>query len=133
MGERFYLQQKQGARNMSKTYTENEVKVMVKAYGEGNTDVERKEIVDQLAVSLGKTSRSIIAKLVSVGHYIKKTGRASVTNIKRKSEYVNAIRITLGARDNQLKSLENATKADLEVIMDQLKVINNMKEVSSKG
>ena len=115
---------------MSKTYTENQVTSMIEAYGQGNTDEERKAIVDRLAVELGKTSRSIVAKLVSVGHYVKKTTKLAGKTTKRKGEYVEAIRIALGARDNELKSLDNATKADLEVIMNQLRIINNIKEVN---
>jgi len=49
----------------------------------------------------------------------------------KKDEYVNAIRIALGARDNELKSLGNATKVDLEVIMNQLRVINNKQELKA--
>jgi hypothetical protein len=75
MGERFYLQQQQGARNMSKAYTEKQVEVMIEAYGQGNTDTERKEIMEKLAVTLGKTVGSIRAKLVAVGHYIKLSGK----------------------------------------------------------
>jgi hypothetical protein len=131
MGERFYLQQKQGARNMSKAYTEKQVEVMIETYGQGNTDAERKEIMEKLAVTLGKTVGSIRAKLVAVGHYIKLSGKSTSTaTVKRKSEFVEGIRIALGAGDHELKSLDNATKADLEVIMNQLRIINNMKELS---
>ena len=111
-------------------YTDTQVDIMIGEYGEGNTDAERKAIVDRLAVEMGKTSRSIIAKLVSVGVYIKKsTTKKTSATAMRKSEYVNAIRIVLGAKDGELKSLENATKADLSVIMDQLKAISNAREV----
>lgn len=112
-------------------YTDTQVADMIDAYGEGNTDVERKAIVDRLAVDMGKSSRSIIAKLVSIGVYIKKstTKKSSAANTMRKGEYVNAIRIMLGAKDKELKSLDKATKADLEVIMNQLKTINNQQEL----
>jgi len=113
-------------------YTDKQVEVMINEYGKGNTDVERKAIVDRLAVEMGKTSRSVIAKLVSVGHYIKKTSTKSNSGTAmKKDEYVNAIRIALGARDNELKSLGNATKVDLEVIMNQLRVINNKQELKA--
>ena len=119
---------------MSNTYTEVQVTSMITAYGKGNTDVERKAIVDRLAVELGKTSRSIIAKLVSVGHYIKQTGKSKKTATSmRKAEYVTAIRIALGAGDHELKSLDGATKADLEVIMNQLRIINNIQEIKELG
>lgn len=130
MGERFYLQQKQGARNMSKAYTEKQVEILIETYGQGNTDQERKEIMEKLALAMGKTVGSIRAKLVALGHYIKLSSKGkSTANVKRKSEFVDGIRIALGAGDHELKSLDNATKADLEVIMNQLRVINNMKEL----
>jgi len=129
MGERFYLQQKLGARNMSKAYTDKQVEVIIEAYGQGNTDAERKEIMEKLANTLGKTVGSIRAKLVAVGHYIKLTGKTQGATVKRKDEYVSAIRIALGAGDHELKSLSNVTKVDLEVIMNQLRIINNIQEV----
>jgi len=113
---------------MSKAYTDKQVEVMIETYGQGNTDAERKEIMEKLAITLGKTVGSIRAKLVAVGHYIKLSGKSTAT-VKRKSEFVEGIRIALGAGDHELKSLDNATKVDLEVIMTQLKIINNMKEL----
>jgi len=134
MGERFYLQQLEGARNMSKAYTDKQVEVMIEAYGQGNTDADRKVIMEKLANTLGKTVNSIRAKLVASGHYIKMTGRGkSAVNTKLKSDYVEGIRIALGAGDHELKSLDNVTKVDLEVIMNQLRIINNMKEIKELG
>ncbi len=118
---------------MSKAYTDKQVEVMVEAYGAGNTDAERKEIMEKLAVTMGKTVGSIRAKLVAVGHYIKLTGKTTKEAGMNKEQYVNAIRISIGARDNELKSLSNATKADLEVIMNQLRIINNTQEVKELG
>jgi len=114
---------------MSKAYTDKQVEVIIEAYGQGNTDAERKEIMEKLATTLGKTVGSIRAKLVAVGHYIKLTGKTQGAAVKRKDEYVSAIRIALGAGDHELKSLSNVTKVDLEVIMNQLRIINNMKEL----
>jgi tRNA U34 2-thiouridine synthase MnmA/TrmU len=133
MGERFYLQQKLGARNMSKAYTDKQVEVMIETYGQGNTDSERKEIMEKLAVTLGKTVGSIRAKLVAVGHYIKLSGKSTKDAGMNKEQYVSAIRIAIGARDNELQSLKNVTKVDLEVIMNQLRIINNMQEVKELG
>ena len=133
MGERFYLQQKLGARNMSKAYTEKQVEVLITAYGQGNTDVERKEIMEKLALTMGKTVGSIRAKLVAVGHYIKLSGTKSKADTQSKDDYVNSIRIAMGAGDHELKSLKNATKVDLEVIMNQLRIINNMQEIKELG
>jgi len=118
---------------MSKAYTDKQVEVIIEAYGQGNTDAERKEIMEKLANTLGKTVGSIRAKLVAVGHYIKLTGKTQGATVKRKSEFVQGIRIALGAGDHELKSLDNATKADLEVIMNQLRIINNIQEVKELG
>lgn len=118
---------------MTKAYTEKQVEVMIEAYGIGNTDTERKEIMEKLAVTLGKTVGSIRAKLVALGHYIKITSAGTKDKGRSKDQYVSAIRIALGAGDNELKSLGNITKVDLEVIMDQLRIINNMQEIKEMG
>jgi hypothetical protein len=112
MGERFYLQQKQGARNMSKNYTDEQVAQMIKMYDEGTSDDERKEVVIYLAREMGKTVGSIRAKLVAVGHYIrlsKPTKKAEP--VVPKTELVDEISSCIGI---QLHSLKNATKVDLE-------------------
>ena len=119
---------------MSKAYTDQQVETMIEAYGQGNTDQERKEIMEKLANAMGKTVASVRAKLVATGHYIKQTSKSSTSaNTMKKDAYVNAIRIALGAGDHELKSLGNATKADLEVIMNQLRIINNMQELGENG
>jgi hypothetical protein len=118
---------------MSKAYTDKQVEVMIETYGQGNTDSERKEIMEKLAVTLGKTVGSIRAKLVAVGHYIKLSGKSTKDAGMNKEQYVSAIRIAIGARDNELQSLKNVTKVDLEVIMNQLRIINNMQEVKELG
>jgi len=53
MGERFYLQQLEGARNMKKNYTNEQVAQMIKLYGEGNSDAERRAIIEKLAKEMG--------------------------------------------------------------------------------
>jgi len=118
MGERFYLQQKQGARNMSKNYTDEQVARMIKMYDGGTSDDERKDIVINLAREMGKTVGSIRAKLVAVGHYIKlskPTKKAEPT--VPKAELVNQISTRIGTN---LTSLKNATKADLERILEYM-------------
>jgi len=111
-------------------YTDDQVTSMVEAYGEGNTEAERTTIVARLAEDMGKTTRSIISKLSSLGVYIPKAKKKASATTMRKGEYVNAIRIMLGARDDQLKSMDKMTKVDLEVVMEMLKGINNRQEVA---
>jgi tRNA U34 2-thiouridine synthase MnmA/TrmU len=91
VGERFYLQQKEGARNMSKAYTEKQVALMILAYENGNTDAERKTIMEGLAIELGKTVGSIRAKLVAVGHYIKLTPKTIENKFLYRQIRVNII------------------------------------------
>ena len=124
MGERFYLQQLEGARNMKKNYTNEQVAQMIKLYGEGNSDAERRAIIEKLAKEMGKTVGSIRAKLVAVGHYIKLSTKAAKPKQVSKDELVVQIQTFLGIEG--LSSLKNATKVDLEVILDRLQVVSNI-------
>ena len=124
MGERFYLQQLEGARNMKKNYTNEQVAQMIKLYGEGNSDAERRAIIEKLAREMGKTVGSIRAKLVAVGHYIKLSTKTAKVKQISKDELVVQIQTFLGIEG--LNSLKNATKVDLEVILDRLQVVSNI-------
>ncbi len=124
MGERFYLQQLEGARNMKKNYTNEQVAQMIKLYGEGNSDAERRAIIEKLAIEMGKTVGSIRAKLVAVGHYIKLSTKIAKPKQVSKDELVVQIQTFLGIEG--LNSLKNATKVDLEVILDRLQVVSNI-------
>lgn len=120
MGERWYLQQQEGARNMSKAYTEKQVALMIAAYENGSTDQERKTIMEGLAIELGKTVGSIRAKLVAVGHYIKLTPKSGNTiEVESKSDIASDIRT---ATNQPLLSLINLTKVDLEVLRNTLAI-----------
>lgn len=122
MGERWYLQQQQGARNMHKNYTNEQVAQMIKLYGEGNTDAERKDIMERLAKDMGKTVGSIRAKLVAVGHYIKLNGSKKATtstkaNVTTKSDLAKLIE---GKLNIECPSLTNMTKDDLHTLVGGL-------------
>jgi len=120
MGERWYLQQKQGARNMHINYTNEQVAHMIKSYGEGNTDAERKDIMEALAREMGTTVGSIRAKLVAVGHYIKLSGSKTTTekaNVTTKSDLAKLIE---GKLEIKCPSLTNMTKVDLETLVGGL-------------
>jgi tRNA U34 2-thiouridine synthase MnmA/TrmU len=119
MGERWYLQQKQGARNMHINYTNEQVAHMIKSYGEGNTDAERKDIMEALAREMGKTVGSIRAKLVAVGHYIKLSGTTTSTkaNVTTKSDLAKLIE---GKLKIECPSLVNMTKDDLHTLVGGL-------------
>ena len=124
MGERFYLQQLEGARNMKKNYTNEQVAHMIKVYGEGNSDTERRAIIEVLAKEMGKTVGSIRAKLVAVGHYIKLSTKIAKPKQVSKDELVVQIQTFLGIEG--LSSLKNATKVDLETILERLQVVSNI-------
>ena len=124
MGERWYTQQKEGARNMNKNYTNEQVARMIKLYGEGNSDTERRAVIDSLAREMGKTVGSIRAKLVAVGHYIKLSTKTAKVKQVSKDELVVQIQTFLGIEG--LSSLKNATKVDLEVILERLQVVSNI-------
>jgi hypothetical protein len=77
--------------------------------------------VPDIAAKLGKTARSIVAKLSREGVYQKKeyatkTGEAVVT----KAELVNAIAEKLGVEAVDVDSLESCTKATLKMVLASL-------------
>jgi len=92
-------------------YTEEMVDAMVADYQDNPT----KDTVAKLSAEFGKTTRSIVAKLVREGVYVAaprvtKTGAPVV----RKSEIVAQIQDALGI---ELPTLEKASKADLESLL----------------
>jgi len=101
-------------------YTNEQVAHMIKSYGEGNTDAERKDIMEALAREMGKTVGSIRAKLVAVGHYIKLSGSKTTTekaNVTTKSDLAKLIE---GKLEIKCPSLTNMTKVDLETLVGGL-------------
>jgi len=97
-------------------YTDEMVDAMVADY-EANPS---KDTVAKLSAEFGKTSRSIVAKLVREGVYkaaprVTKTG----TPVVRKSELVAQINEVLGV---ELITLEKASKQDLELLVSALAV-----------
>lgn len=98
----------------AKNYTDEMVAQMTAAYTENPT----RETVDELASTLGKTTRSIIAKLSREGVYIAqprttKTGEPVVA----KSELVSQIEEHFGI---ELPTLVKAGKQDLQRLVDTI-------------
>ena len=92
-------------------YTEEMVDAMVADYQSNPT----KDTVAKLSAEFGKTTRSIVAKLVREGVYVAaprvtKTGAPVV----RKAEIVAQIQDALGI---ELPTLEKASKQDLESLL----------------
>lgn len=97
-----------------KNYTDEMVAQMTEAYTANPT----RETVDALAKQLGKSVRSIIAKLSREGVYVAqpkvtKTGEPVV----RKAELVSVVEAHFGIA---LPTLVKASKADLQRLVDNL-------------
>ena len=99
-------------------YTEAQVTEMRDAYTNSPTD----EMVKALATKFGKTTRSIVAKLVKEGVYVskaKETGKRAML----KAEMVAEIAKLTGKNEEQLESLEKATGPALMAVLDTLRVL----------
>jgi len=98
----------------AKNYTDEQVKMMTTAY----TETPTRETVDSLAETLGKTTRSIIAKLSREGVYqaqprTTKSGEPVVA----KAELVAQISEHFGI---ELPTLVKAGKQDLQRLVDAI-------------
>lgn len=98
-------------------YTAEQTANMVQAYTANPTA----ETVDKLAAELGKTARSIVAKLSREGVYKKKayttkTGEPSV----KKDEHADAIGAILRLNENDTDSLTKCNKTALAAIFKAL-------------
>jgi hypothetical protein len=99
---------------------EQEVELTL-AYSSAESDEDRKIVVSDFATKYQTSKHSIIGKLSSMGVYkVPKPTTKNGEPIIAKEQYVAAIRIMLGARDNQLESLEKASKQDLKTLSDML-------------
>ena len=95
-------------------YSDIQVATMIECY----TSEPTRATVDALASKFNKNSRSIIAKLVREGVYqaaprVTKTGAPVV----RKAYIVSQIQNAVG---QELPSLEKASKADLQLLLDSV-------------
>ena len=98
-------------------YTPEQTASMVQAY----LAAPNSETVEKLAAELGKTARSIVAKLSREGVYKKKayttkTGEASV----KKDEHADAIGAILRLNENDTDSLTKCNKTALAAIFKAL-------------
>jgi hypothetical protein len=97
-------------------YTVEQTAHLVEAYTASPTS----ETVAALATELGKTAKSVIAKLVKEGVYRSKAKEAGKREML-KSEMVAEIAKLTGKTDEQLESLEKATGPALMVVLNALK------------
>jgi len=130
MGDRFYLQQQRAKGGKMANYTEAEVSKMIEAYNMANNDVERKDTVEKLAGAMGRTVASVRAKLVAAGVYVKQTTKGGAkAQSPAKKVFADGIRTMLGTT-HPLKSLDNMTKADLEILTDVIKGVAFRQELN---
>ena len=97
-------------------YTPEQVTQMVQEY----TQAPTKDTVDHLAEVMGKTARSIVAKLAKEGVYVSKAKEAGKREML-KAEMVAEISKLTGKTEEQLESLEKATGPALMVVLSALR------------
>lgn len=115
-------------------YTVEQEAELRSAYEAAETDEARKSVVDMFVNKFKVSKHSVIGKLSSMEIYRKPT-RLTKTGepIVAKQEYVNAIRIMLSARTDELESLEKASKRDLKLIMDKLVSMSEQRNLEVQG
>lgn len=94
-------------------YTPEQTAKVVADYQAGMT-------VEAIAEAVGKTARSVIAKLSKEGVYVAK-GKTAGKRDMLKSEMVAEIAKFVGKTDEQVESLEKATGPALMAVLTQLK------------
>lgn len=96
-------------------YTEAQVKELVETYTADKTE----ETVKALAEKFGKSTRSVIAKLVKERVYVSKAKEAG-KRAMLKSEMVTKLAELTGATEEQLESLEKANGTALLIVLKAL-------------
>jgi len=100
----------------SKNYTQEMIDVMTERYVAEPT----RATVEAIADEFGKTSRSVISKLSSLGIYQKPAATTKRGEpIVKKEVFVAEVQDALGVT---VPSMEKMTKADLHVLVAALKV-----------
>lgn len=95
---------------------------IVEAYELGTTDDERKAILETLSAETGKTVKSLRAKLVREGVYVKQTYKTKTgSKAETKETIVESIAVLMGVTAEQLGGLEKATKPALLRIRKQFR------------
>lgn len=93
-------------------YTPEQTQQLVEAYQAG-------EAVEAIAFTLGKSVRSVIAKLSREGIY-KPKAKAGAAKGVTKAQLIDLLAARLGVPSEQLESLEKATKEALEAVVQAL-------------
>lgn len=93
-------------------YTPEQTSQLVEAYKSGST-------VEQIAQELGKSTRSVVAKLSREGVYEPKTKTRGETRVK-KSELVDRLAALCQVAPEVFESLEKANYEVLELLLNKL-------------
>jgi len=93
-------------------YTQEQTLQVVEAYKAGTT-------VEQIAVELGKSTRSVVAKLSREGVYQPKTKAKGETRVK-KAELVDRLAALCDVAPEVFESLEKANYEVLELLVAKL-------------
>lgn len=99
-------------------YTDEQTAAMVDAYTAVDSDADRRGVVEDQAAILGKSTRSIIAKLSREGVYVKpeRTGTNGEPRVT-KATLVGEIAAACGATQDQFDSLEKANANVLRALL----------------
>lgn len=102
-------------------YTDAQASELVEAYSAATNEGERETVVATFSEKFGKNVKSIRAKLVREGVYVKKTYKAKTGETpERKAAIVSDIARTLGVNAEVVESLEKATKPTLNLLRGTL-------------
>jgi hypothetical protein len=99
--------------NKAQNYTPEQTQLIVEQYKQGTP-------VEQIAQTLGKSTRSIVAKLSREGVYVAKT-KAAQPRV-RKADLVERIAGAVGVPSEVFESLEKANHEVLEQLAQKLGV-----------
>lgn len=89
------------------SYTPEQTTQVIAAYTRG-------EAIEAIALSMGKTVKSVVAKLVREKVYVAKAPAKSARVTK--AQLISAIAVKFGVEAESLESLEKATKETLEIL-----------------
>ena len=97
-------------------YTPEQTKAILAAYDNGNGST-----VETIAEKMGKSVRSIVAKLSREGVYKKKEYKTKNGEaVVKKDAHADAIGAILGLPENDIESLTKANKSALKAIFEAL-------------
>ena len=109
-------------KEIKQNYTPEQTLDLVTRYKAGET-------VETLAETLGKTTRSVVAKLSREGVYVAKTATKGQARIK-KSELVDLLAAKCGVAPEIFESLEKANHDVLEALVAKIAWVEGQKILS---